>query len=205
LSRNKTDKVDSKLIAEFASKHEATLWHPLSDEMKRLKALERNLETFKRDRTQITNRLEQEKDPTVRNLLIKRVKLIDQQIKTLKSALQDLRQKENTINQSITLLESIPSIGETTAFSLLGELQDLSTFQCAKQLSAYAGLNPSIRSSGSSLRGRGTLSKTGSKSLRKLLYFPAMTAMRWNPPLKEFAQRLREKGKKPKVIIVAGS
>jgi transposase len=49
LSRSKTDKVDSKLIAEFATKHEVKLWQPLSDEMKKLKALERGVEAFKRD------------------------------------------------------------------------------------------------------------------------------------------------------------
>jgi transposase len=85
----------------------------------------------------------------------------------------------------------------------LGELPDLSTFESAKQLSAYAGLNPSIRSLGSSVRGKGSLSKAGPDSLRKLLYFPAMTAMLRNPLLKEFAQKLKTKGKKPMVVIAA--
>jgi transposase len=85
----------------------------------------------------------------------------------------------------------------------LGELPDLSTFDSAKQLSAYAGLNPSIRSSGSSVRGRGALSKVGSHFLRKILYLPAMAAIRHNRVLKGFADRLRAKGKKPMVVIAA--
>lgn len=203
LTRSKTDKVDSRLIAEFATKHETKPWKPLSDEMKKLKAWERCLETFKQDRTQIINRLEQEKDHEVRLLLEQRCGLIEQQIKSLEASMKDLLKEEGDIKQSVTLLESISGIGLTTAFSLLGELPDLSTFNSAKQLSAYAGLNPSIRSSGSSVRGRGALSKVGSKSLRKLLYFPAMAAMRHNPLLKEFAQRLKDKGKKPMVVIAA--
>lgn len=74
---------------------------------------------------------------------------------------------------------------------------------CAKQLSAYGGLNPRLRSSGTSVRGKSHLSKIGSRCLRKLLYFPAMTAIRLNPLIKEFAGRLRKQGKKPMVIIGA--
>ncbi|MBP6950993.1 MAG: transposase [Alphaproteobacteria bacterium] len=44
-------------------------------------------------------------------------------------------------------------------------------FRCAKQLAAYAGLNPSIRTSGISVKGRGSLSRVGSKKFHKLLYF----------------------------------
>ena len=203
LTRSKTDKVDSKIIAEFSSKHETKIWKPLPSEMKKLRALERCLERFKHDKTQITNRLEQEKDGDVRELLTERLNLIEQHIESLEGSLQTLLKTTHTVKKPVLLLKSIPGIGLATAFSLLGELPDLSTFESAKQLSAYAGLNPSIRSSGSSVRGRGSLSKVGSSPLRKLLYFPAMTAMRHNPLLKEFAERLKAKGKKPMVIIAA--
>lgn len=203
LTRSKTDKVDSKLIAEFASKHETKSWKPLSSEMKKLKALERCLDSFKQDKTQISNRLEQERDKDVRKLLEERKALIEQQIETVEAALKKLLTAPGEIKTSVALLESIPGIGITTAMTLLGELPDLSTFESAKQLSAYAGLNPSVRSSGSSVRGKSCLSKVGSSSLRKTLYFPAMTAMRYNHPLKEFAEKLKEKGKKPMVIIGA--
>lgn len=203
LARSKTDKVDSKLIAEFASKHETKAWKPLSNEMKKLKAFERCLGSFKQDKTQITNRLEQERDTEVQKLLKERMELIEQQIETLEAALKELMTTTEEIKASVTLLESIPGIGMTTAMTLLGELPDLSTFESAKQLSAYAGLNPSIRSSGSSVRGKSCLSKVGSSSLRKTLYFPAMAAMKHNPPLKGFAERLKAKGKKPMVVIGA--
>jgi len=169
LSRSKTDKVDSKLIAEFATKHETKIWQPLSKDMKKLKALERCLDTFKQDKTQTTNRLEQEKDIDVRRLITERHDLIQQQIETLQASLRDLLNAASEIKTSITLLQSIPGIASTTAITLLGELPDLSTFESAKQLSAYAGLNPSIRSSGSSVKGKSHLSKMGFSILRKAL------------------------------------
>lgn len=203
LTRSKTDKVDSRLIADFASKHELKLWQPPTEEIKKLKALERCLESFKGDKTQIINRLEHEKDKEVCSLLTERLDLIEQQIQSLESSLKTLAKTATSVKEAVTLLQSIPGIGATTAFSLLGELPDLSTFDSAKQLSAYAGLNPSTQVSGSSVRRKSSLSKTGSRSLRKLLYFPAIVAICHNPMIKEFAERLKLKGKKPMVIIGA--
>jgi transposase len=128
LTRSKTDKVDSKLIAEFAGKHETRPWQPLPKEMKKLKALERCLDSFKHDKTQITNRLKQEKDTQVRALLTERLDLIEQQIESLEASLKELAKTADNIKQSITILQSIPGIGGTTAFSLLGELPDLATY-----------------------------------------------------------------------------
>ena len=102
---------------------------------------------------------------------------IQKQIEELTLAIKKLADDDRVLAHTITLLRSIPGIGEATSFNLLGELPDLSTFKCAKQLAAFAGLNPSIRTSGVSVKGKETISKTGSKELRKLLFFPAMVAM----------------------------
>jgi len=68
---------------------------------------------------------------------------------------------------------------------------------------AYAGLNPSIHQSGSSVNRRGHLSKTGSKALRKVFYIPAVSAKNICKCYKPFVQRLQDKGKPPKVILIA--
>lgn len=203
LTRSKTDKVDARVIAEFALKHETTPWKPLPETLQNVKALERYLETLKEDRTRVSNRLEAERNQQVRAHLEENKQFIDQQIKQIQASLKEIAKTAPDINQSVTLLQSIPGIGETTAFGLLGELPDLSSFASPKQLAAYAGLNPNIRVSGTSVCGRGSVSKVGSRLLRKLLFFPAMAAMRYNPILRAFAERLREKGKKPIVILVA--
>ena len=65
------------------------------------------------------------------------------------------------------------------------------------------GLCPHERPSGSSIRGRGHIGPLGPASLRKALYLPAIVAMRANPVLRAFAERLRAKGKRPKVVITA--
>ncbi len=70
-------------------------------------------------------------------------------------------------------------------------------------MAAYVGLCPQERSSGSSLRGRARTGPLGPAHLRKALYMPALVAMRANPALRTFADRLRRAGKRPKVIVVA--
>jgi transposase len=203
LKRAKTDRIDSQLIAEFAQRHELSKWMPLSPGFQSLKDQTRCLESFKRDATQTSNRLEHAKDLMVRKMLEERLEHIQKQIEKLTLALKKLAKEDPLIAHKIELLMSIPGIGETTALGLLGELPDLSTFKCAKQLAAFAGLNPSINTSGISVKGKESISKTGRKELRKILFFPAMSVMRGSSSIKLFVDRLRGKGKKGKVIVTA--
>lgn len=203
LKRAKTDKVDSQIIAEFAQRHELPLWKPLPVPQQAFKEQARCLDAFKADATQTSNRLGQAKDPKVRAILEERLTHIRCQIAALEKELRQAIKTDAPLQKDKDLLVSIPGLGETSAFNLLAELPDLETFKCAKQLAAYAGLNPSIRTSGTSVKGRGGLSRVGSASLRKILYLPALSLMRANSPLNSFVQRLRNKGKAGKVIVAA--
>jgi transposase len=71
-------------------------------------------------------------------------------------------------------------------------------------VAAFAGLVPRHRQSGTSVRGRSRLSKAGSPRLRKALYFPAITALRFNPLIRTLGLRLKEKGK-PKMLIIGAA
>jgi transposase len=77
-------------------------------------------------------------------------------------------------------------------------------FSTSRQVAAFAGLVPKIRQSGSSVRGRATLSKRGSPRLRHCLYFPAMTALRFNPAHRALRERLLLKGKSKMLILGRG-
>ena len=111
--------------------------------------------------------------------------------------------EDDKLKQTYDLLYSIPGVGPKLAVCLISELPDLQYFDSVKQLVSFLGLNPSIKESGSSVRGRLGISHTGSRLIRKMLYMPAMNAMRFNPVIKEFAARLSERAKNGKVIVVA--
>jgi transposase len=72
-----------------------------------------------------------------------------------------------------------------------------------RQLVAFAGLKPRQHVSGSSIHWKSRISRTGSASLRAALYMPALTAMRYNPVLQAFAERLRARGVTGKALVVA--
>ena len=203
LRRTKTDKIDSQLIAEFAQRHDLPFWQPLSASLQSLKDQVRCLEAFKKDATQTSNRLGHAKDLVVKKMLKDRLAYMEKQIKELTLKIKKLVHDDLVLAHNMSLLTSIPGIGQTSAVSLLTELPDLSTFKCAKQLAAFAGLNPSIKTSGISVKGKEQISKTGSRELRKILFLPAMSTMSCSSPIKPFIERLREKGKKGKVIVVA--
>ena len=204
LSRAKTDKKDARLIAEFALMHEdLRAWAPLPASQEKLRELYRCLSRLKEDRTQQLNRLESARDVDVKKIVVDQLKFLNEQIETLEEQIRHLIASDSGLKGKAELLESIPGIGEVASWGVLSETPDLRNFGSARQLAAFAGLNPSIFELGSSVRGRGNISKIGSGSLRKLLYMPGMSAMRFNPVIKAFAETLRAKGKNGKVIVVA--
>jgi transposase len=131
-------------------------------------------------------------------------------MKTLKTRIEKTRAevmviiKANPVlAQMLRLLTSINGIGEVSGAQLIAELPDLKNFASARELSAYAGVTPRQFQSGTSGKTHTPMTKTGSKHLRRHLFFPAMTAMRYNPICKAMAERLAAKGKEKMEIIGA--
>ena len=204
LKRTKTDKADALLIARFCQMHQPPAWTPLSPPVQQLQGLVRRLEHLEEMLTIENNRLGAGGvQGLVKESLEEHIEYLTQQIeKTRRQIKAHIDQNPDLKNQS-HLLESIPGIGATTAALLLAELGDIKQFGSARQVAAFAGLVPRIRESGTSVRGRSRLSKVGSSRLRKSLYFPAITALRFNPLIKAFGLRLSSQGKSKMLIIGA--
>ena len=123
------------------------------------------------------------------------------QIANLDTALGATLRADPVLRPQDELLRSIPAVGPVLCAGLLAELPaDLRT---ARAATAYAGLNPRQRESGSSLRGRTTLSKLGNARLRRLFYVPALAGLQHNPVLRAQAARLKARGKTGKLQIAA--
>lgn len=203
LSRNKTDKLDAVLIADFCRTQQPPLWTPPPPEIRQLQALMRHLDDLTTARQQARNRLDNPAQAApVTTDLQAQITLFDEQIKRTKQAIADHLDNHPTLKTQKDLLISIPGLGELTIGKLLAECRDLSSFR-VRQLVAFAGLNPRHHVSGSSVFKKPSISRTGSASLRTALYMPAVVAMRYNPLLRAFADRLRSRGVPPKAIVVA--
>jgi transposase len=128
---------------------------------------------------------------------------LEQQIEKTQRQISDHIDQHSHLKSQSQLLQSIPGIGAATAAVLLAEVGDMAHFHNARQVAAFAGLVPRIRESGTSVRSCTKLSKVGSRRLRKALYFPAITALRFNPLIKAQGLRLSACGKNKMLIVGA--
>jgi transposase len=205
LKRTKTDKADAILIARFCAMHQPAPWSPPAPELRELQSLVRRVEALEEMKQMEENRLESGAwCETVRASLLDHIAYLQSQIEAARRQIEAHIKSHPKLNEQTRLLQSIPGIGAVTAAVLLGEIGDFAHFQSARQVAAFAGLVPRIRESGSSVRGKPRLSKVGSPRLRKCLYFPAMTALRWNPLIKALGLRLSAQGK-PKMLILGAA
>jgi len=202
LSRAKTDRVDAKLIARFCEAMKPAPWQPPAAEVSQLQGLVRRLESVQQMLQQERNRLGTPGlSAAVRSSLARTVEALEREVERLEAEIRDHIDQHPQLKQQRDLLCTIPGIGQATAQRLLSEMSGIE-FGRARQLAAYAGLVPSPRESGTSVRGRARLSKRGNVHLRRALYWPAIVAMRHNPVLRAFAQRLLKSGK-PKLVVIA--
>ncbi len=201
---NKTDQADARLIADYCRKENPPLWRAAAPEVRELVALVRRLHSVQELLVQEQNRLEQPGLPgVVQGSLRKSVRFLEKEVKHLRRQIKDHTANHSGLKADKELLLSIPGIGETTAHELLAEMPDVKEFSCAQSMAAYAGLAPREHSSGSSVRKKTRLSKQGNRHLRRALYFPAVSAVQWNPPVRAHYERLREKGKGKMVALGA--
>jgi transposase len=105
----------------------------------------------------------------------------------------------------VGLIKSIPGIGGKLASAIVAELGNASQFQDAKQLVAYAGLDPGIYSSGKFTATSSRITKRGSKRLRRALYLAVQCGIRKadNRRLREYYDKKRKEGKHYKVVVIA--
>ena len=205
LTRHKTDKVDARIIAEYGSIFGGRTYTKIKENVKELRELYRASLVLKEELVTTNNHLENKEllPKSVADLWKKRVEDLEKDLQLVEKKMKEIIFADPDLKLKFELLIKIQGIGEGTAIAVLAEVTRLENFKTARELAAFIGLTPRHRTSGSSVRGKPRISKMGLKTLRKALYLPALTAMRFNPTLKKFAEKLKERGKKFKQIICA--
>ncbi len=202
LTRTKTDKVDAGIIARFCLAMKPASWIPPSPEIRSLRALVRRAGSLIEMRSQEKNRLSTAHE-SVTPLIKEHIDYLDKEIKKVRDQIADLIDQDPHLRQKRDLLTSIPGIGKATIAALLADLDNLGKFTHVRELVAFIGLAPRETLSGSSIKGKPRLCKTGNARLRKALYMPALVSIRYNPVMITFYKRLKERGKNGKVIVCA--
>ena len=206
LNRNKTDKADASLIAEFCEKDRKRLraWKPFSPEIKALRSMGRRLDELQGMKQQEQNRLKSGvTDLVVIESLQENLKQLDAQIKALWKKIKEHVNQHPDLREKQRLLTSIPGIGKLTAIKLIAEIGEIKDFTSASQLAAYAGLAPKQFQSGSSVHKQTRISKQGRTELRRCLYMPAVVASEHNPIVMDLKRRMLASGHVMMEVIVA--
>lgn len=150
LSRHKTDKVDSMIIAEYASKNDLPLYVPKNKALQELQDLYRCSQNLKEQHIQTQNYLENKNhlSESVCSSYNRLARHIMTEIKNIELEIDKLLTNNIELKQKVDNMQTIPGIGKTTAVAILAELAespDIEYFSSARELAAYAGLPLSIR------------------------------------------------------------
>jgi transposase len=201
--RSKNDRIDAFLLADYCMKEEPPEWFPPDIAQAELKELQGRLDALNECIHQEENRLQsgisssmvrQDIEDHLAQLLVRR--------KQLELAARDLVKTDLKLSNDFAILKSIIGLGDKSVIRLLA-LVPFRFFKAARQTACFAGLTPRQFESGTSIHKRERISRRGNSELREALYFPAMVAIQHNPQMRDFADRLKDKGKPPKVIICA--
>ncbi|HGO7270943.1 TPA: IS110-like element ISNgo3 family transposase [Neisseria meningitidis] len=199
-NRTKTDKADSNLIADYIKRHQDTLIPYQIPKNKALQKLINLKNQLQQQQKQIKNRLHSTEEDFIRNIHQDLIDTIQDKMEQVKIAISE-QIKKQTDNNHYRNLQTIPSIGKDTASVLYAQLTE-KHFKTANQFVSYTGLSPAIIQSGTSVRGRGRLSRYGNRRLKSTLYMPALCAYRFNA-FPKLINNLKKAGKPKMVIIVA--
>lgn len=196
----KTDAIDARMLALMAEQLAPDPTAPLGPAAEALQELVRARAAAVADKTAVGQRRAAAATPFLRRELARAIASLERHIARLEAEIGRLVAADPDLARRQAVLRSIPGIGPVTANTLIADLAELG--RCSdKQIAALAGLAPHPRDSGSSQGQRRT--GGGRASLRSSLYMAAVAAIRFNPDLKAFHQRLRDKGKPFKVAITA--
>jgi transposase len=197
-SKKQDDQQASKVLAEFGCVKHLDEWqlpHPL---FAALKQLTREKYQLQQELTIIKNQLHAEQTKAITaSASIKRMKarcrLIEKQIAEIEKEITDLTNQDVAIKEKINKVCTIPGVGLHTAVTVIAETNGFNLIRNSRQLVSYAGLDVIQKKSGTSVRGRMHISKSGNPHLRHCLYFPSFSAVKYNIPMQQLHYRIVEK------------
>jgi len=196
----KTDKVDAKVLSQYAQRMDFFTTPVPSKTEERLQDLVRFLDDLKGILIQYEHRLEHADGITLTSLkrLIKSTK---EEINITAEAIEELIKSDDNLAKRCEILTSIPGIGKATAAVLVALLRELGSIS-NKEAAALAGLAPMNCDSGN-FTGKKHIQK-GRHDVRRFLYVPVVgAATMHNSVLKSFYNRLVAAGKPSRVALIA--
>jgi len=206
--RNKSDKIDARVLSQsIVIAKEGEIKVPTVDPLvEHFKEMIGYYRLLVKQANQLKNHQEaltaKRASKTIINSVKKQIKALVKEQKALVEEMLKIIQQDNVLSKKYHAIISIPGVGELTAIVLL-HLFIRYPDANQRQIVSLSGLDPIIRESGTSVRGKVKISKAGDRIYRASLFMPAMVAIRHNKKIKAYYERLKEKGKHTTVAQVA--
>jgi len=198
-TKAKTDPIDALMLLRFAESKDLRPTPAPSEQQQSLQALMDRRSQLTESLAREKNRL-QKSPPSVRKSIEKMIAFIEKELKALEEQIQKVIESDQTMNRQNLTMQSISGVGETTAWSILAYLGEITSLK-RNELVALAGVAPYNKDSGK-FKGKRRI-EGGRAKVRKCLYMAAQSAAVHNPHIKAYVDGLRARGKPYKCAIIA--
>ena len=195
----KTDEIDAKTIAYYGRTAGIQPQPELPQHLARLRAFTTRRQQLLEIKVAEQNRLDTA-PVTMKKDIKKHLYFLDNQIQAIEAEIEKQIKAEDDLNEKDQLMQTVPGVGKVLSSTILSELPELGTLS-NQEISSLVGVAPFPNESGK-YKGK-RFCRGGRNSIRKILYLAALSATRFNPPIKIFYNRLLEKGKLKKVALIA--
>lgn len=198
--RAKTDAIDAQVLTEYGQRYQPAPTPPVSQVQQKLAALAQWLKQLVDAQAVAKTQAEHHRDAFVRKQHQALLEHYQSQIEGVETQIQNLMDQDQGLKERVECLDAIQGVGLRTAVQLLTHMPELGQLN-RQQVAALAGLAPWTRDSGT-LKGKRCIGG-GRGQVRVALYMASLSAIRRNPILRAFYQRLIGKGKLGKVALTA--
>jgi transposase len=196
----KTDKIDARIIARFASTVEPPAREVLEAKARQLKALLARREQLVGMHVAESNRLEHAHEKPILRSIQALLKTLERQIAQVEAQIAEHISQDPQLQRKADIVDSAPGIASTTAFMLVTQLPELGLLN-RRRIAALVGVAPINRDSGT-FKGK-RMTGGGRRRIRTALYMPTLAAIRHNPVIRQFYNRLLAKGKTKMTAVIA--
>lgn len=202
-----TDMTAAESLAVMGLEKQLDGWQKPGEEINHLKQLNREREQLLQERSMIKNQLHAEQHsawPVEQSIkrMKDRIRYITKQIKQVDLEMRLILKGNAILKDKMDKICTMVGVGQVTAISVVAETAGFNLIRNKKQLTSYAGYDVVEKTSGTSVRGKPHISHKGNKNLRKAMHYPALTAIKHDPKMKQLYVRLLSKhGIKMKALV----
>ena len=203
--KTKTDEMDARCLALLGCvNRKLTPWQPPKPIFRELRQMTRFVEEIQKVRTMLSNHLEalthsaEPVDSVVRHY----EKLIADIDKQLQANLKNIKAKiatDKELEEKVERICTIKGMGYLTVVAIIAETNGFNLITSRKQLASFAGLDVIASQSGND-DPKHVISKKGNTHIRRALYWPGISASRFNPQMKNMYGRICKRNPKVKMI-----